>query len=71
MKPHHVLPLEWSEARGIARQACARIFRDGGKPVDALVMFGIPKSRAMAADWSNVVDRVAEHLCTMRSRRAA
>ena len=71
MKPHHVLPLEWSEAQGIARQACARIFRDGGRPIDALVMFGIPRNRGGSADWSNVVDRIAEHLCAMQAKRAA
>ena len=36
MTPKHINPQQWQHAIGIARQPCARIFRDGGAPADAL-----------------------------------
>ncbi len=73
MVPLHHNPLQWSAAVGYARQACARIFRDGGKPADALAAFGLvaPVGRL---DWSVAVDRVAALLCAPRNatlRKAA
>ena len=53
-----------------ARQACARIFRDGGKPSDALAAFGL-MSHEPSVDWSVVVDRIAELLCAPRLSKAA
>ena len=32
MSPHHINPLQWHQAVGVARQSCARFFRDGGSP---------------------------------------
>ena len=67
-RPHN--PLQWIAATGYARQACARIFRDGGKPADALAAFGLaaPTGRL---DWSVAVDRIAELLCAPRLGTAA
>jgi hypothetical protein len=70
MDPHRHNPLQWIEAVGYARQACARIFRDGGKPADALAAFGLVPA-GYNPDWSVAVDRIAALLCTPRLRRAA
>lgn len=72
LAPDHVNPFQWNEAMGIARQACARIFRDGGRPQDALSAFGIGASRAgEVKDWSKTVEVIAELLCREPVRRAA
>jgi hypothetical protein len=68
MRPHHVNPVQWSEAVGFARQSCARIFRNGGTPADALKAFAIVP--IADADWTKAVDLIAEAMCTA-SRRAA
>jgi len=67
---HRHNPLQWMEAIGYARQACARIFRDGGTPSDALLVFGL-RSPETCRDWSVAVDRIAESLCTRRLGKAA
>jgi hypothetical protein len=69
MVPLHHNPLQWSAAVGYARQACARIFRDGGTPADALAAFGLA-APAARLDWSVAVDRIAELLCTPRLNAA-
>jgi hypothetical protein len=70
MSPCHLNPLQWQQAIGHARQVCARIFRDGGGPGDAIVAFGLgaPKSQV---DWSIAVDRIAQALCARPLRKAA
>jgi hypothetical protein len=70
MSPDHINPVQWQQAMGYARQACARIFRDGGTPADALRAFGL-NTAADSADWSVAVDRVAQSLCTRVLRKAA
>ena len=64
-------PAQWHQAIGVARQACARIFRDGGKPTDAIRTFGLHHDIADPADWSRAVGMIADSLCTMPNRRAA
>ena len=71
MIPDHVNPVQWQQAQGVARQTCARFFRDGGTPEDALMAFGLGACEAAAADWSRAVDRIAESLCSTPVRRAA
>lgn len=69
MNRDHINPMQWNQAVGFARQSCARIFRDGGTPADALAAFGITSSSN--ADWVKAVDLVAEALCAEPMRRAA
>ena len=68
-------PAQWHQAIGIARQACARVFRDGGSPADALGLFGLGRGvrdgGALAPDWSKAVSEIAELLCSSPLRRAA
>jgi hypothetical protein len=69
----HISSVQWEQAVGYARETCARIFRDGGSPRVALSAFGL--SAARSADWSTVVDRIAQALCAVQRapqpRRAA
>ncbi len=67
--PRHINPIAWHQSLGIARQACARIFRDGGAPKDALAAFGI--KGGAATDWSHAVDLIAESMASMPHRKAA
>jgi hypothetical protein len=67
--PGHINPIEWHQSMGLARQACARIFRDGGTPADALAAFGVAPGGDV--DWSRAVDIIAEALSTPALRRAA
>jgi hypothetical protein len=68
MSRDHINPLQWHQAIGLARQSCARIFRDGGTPADALAAFGLARaSGERSADWSKVVEIIAEGLCAQQS----
>ena len=69
MNPMHVNPIQWQNNVSIARDACARIFRDGGKPQDALTAFGLDGSQP--TEWSKVVDVIAASLSSQPMRRAA
>lgn len=69
MFPRHINSVQWEQATGYARTACARIFRDGGSPAIALEAFGL--DAAGHADWSTAVDRIALSLCAPLLRKAA
>jgi hypothetical protein len=69
--PNHINPIQWQQTLGLARTACARIFRDGGQPDDALMAFGIDTSAVTDLDWSTAVDRIAASMCQPKLRRAA
>lgn len=71
MTPENINPVQWNQSIGLARQSCARIFRDGGMPADALVAFGV-RSEQANLDWSQAVELIARSLCAMPVvRRAA
>ena len=69
MFPRHINAVQWEQAIGYARAACARIFRDGGTPAGALSAFGL--DGAVGAGWGTAVDRIAQALCTPQQRKAA
>lgn len=74
MIPEHVNPMEWHQAVGIARQSCARFFRDGGTARDAMRAFGAEPATAdtaHAADWGKAVEAIAFVLCARPEKRAA
>ena len=71
MSFNHVNPLQWHQAVGVARQSCARFFRDSGAPTDALLAFGLSADDRLAHDWSRAVEAIAESLCAAPTRRAA
>ena len=63
--------IEWQQAQGVARQTCARFFRDGGTPEDAVKAFGLSIGEFAGLDWSRAVDAIARTLCSAPQRRAA
>ena len=68
-KPQHINPVQWQQSLGVARQASARIFRDGGTPDDALRAFGLKAGQG--SDWSKAVEAIAEALSSRPVRLAA
>ena len=70
MFPRHINSVQWQQSVGYARLACARFFRDGRTPADALAAFGIATAET-TSDWSIAVDRIAHALCTLPLRKAA
>lgn len=70
MTPHNVNPAQWQQNVGFVREACAQIFRDGGKPADAMKAFGLDAD-GVPLDWSIVVDRVAQSLAQTRPMKLA
>jgi hypothetical protein len=62
-RPANVNPMQWNEAVAQARQVCARVFRSGGAPSDALTSFGLTAASAPTSDWSRTVDLIAQSLC--------
>jgi hypothetical protein len=67
--PGHFSPIQWHQALAVSRENCARIFRDGGTPADALVAFGLNSEDE--PNWERVVDLVAVELCGHHMKRAA
>ncbi len=67
--PDHLIPIQWHQAVAVSRESCARIFRDGGSPREALVAFGLKSEHD--ANWERVVDLIAAELCAHPIRRAA
>ena len=49
-------------ATTIARQICARVFRDGGAPADALDAYGLAHEDVQG-NWRAAVDLIAAALC--------
>lgn len=71
MIPGHINPIEWHQAVGIARQSCARFFRDGGTAKDAMRAFGADAAGEEVADWGKAVEAIAYTLCARPEKRAA
>lgn len=71
MRFNHINPQQWQQAMGVARASCARFFRDGGAPADALAAFGLATEARTAMDWSRAVEAIAESLCSAPMKRAA
>ncbi len=67
--PPNVDPAHWHQSVGYARQACARVFRDGGSPAEAIATFGAKVDGRL--DWSRAVEVIAEVMCARPARRVA
>ncbi len=67
--PDYLNPIQWHQALAVSRQACARVFRDGGTPAEALAAFGLKPDGE--ANWEKAVELVAEKLCAHPMARAA
>jgi hypothetical protein len=71
MSPNHINSVQWTQAVGYSRQSCARVFRDGGLPADALAAFGVEAGDVAPTDWSRAVDLIANVLCKRPMAQAA
>jgi len=69
MGPSHIAAQRWQQSCDYARQICARFFRDGCAPRDALKAFGL--SAPEAVGWAVAVDRIALSLCAAPLRKVA
>jgi len=67
--PRSINPAHWHQSVGYARQACARVFRDGGSPADAVAAFGVKAEGSL--DWGRAVEMIADALCARPMKRAA
>ena len=63
MMMQHMDAARMDYATGVARQVCARVFRDGGTPADAMEVFGIAHVDVHAG-WRDAVDTIARALAT-------
>jgi hypothetical protein len=63
MTPNHMNSVQWTQAVGYSRQSCARVFRDGGTPADALAAFGLDTVGIEQSHWARAVDLIAASLC--------
>lgn len=59
----HIDPAEWAMAVEQARHVCARLFRDGATPADALVAMGVSPVSGNENDWATTVDKIARLVC--------
>lgn len=69
--PGHINPIQWHHAIAVSRQACGRVFADGGTPADAVVAFGLSAASDADLSWEKAVDYIAEELCAHPLPRAA
>ncbi len=69
--PGHINPIQWHHAISVSRQACGRVFADGGTPADAVVAFGLNVAGDSDLTWEKAVDHIAEELCAHPLPRAA
>ncbi len=67
--PSHLNSMQWQQALAVSRDVCARVFRDGGTPKEALASFGL--AVAQNVNWDRAVDMIAEEICTHPIAQAA
>lgn len=70
-RPDHVNPIQWHQALAVSRQTCARVFRDGGTPADALAAFSVRAGDDQSVSWEKAVDQIAAEICAHPIARAA
>jgi hypothetical protein len=56
-------PVQWNQALGLARRACADIFEKGGKPQDALTAFKLTQPVCDHAHWGHAITLIAFKIC--------
>lgn len=71
LTPDHINPIQWHQAQSVSRQTCARVFRDGGAPLDALAAFGLKAEAGGEVSWEKAVDLIAAELCAHPMAKAA
>ena len=61
--PANINPVQWSQAVGLARQAAARVYREGGSAREAAESFGIRLAKPQELTWDRAVEAMAECVC--------
>jgi hypothetical protein len=69
--PAHSNSMQWHYTQSIARETCARVFREGGLPADALQEFDIKSSETSKLGWGRAVELITESLCQLPLKIAA
>lgn len=69
LEPRHVRPQQWRQTVDVARETCARFFRDGRSPADALRAYRMAPSGLV--DWGYAVNVIAEIRCAPATSRVA
>lgn len=71
--PANINPVQWSQAVGLARQAAARVYREGGSAREAAESFGVKVGKAQDFSWDRAIEMMAERVCgsvvTLASRQ--
>jgi hypothetical protein len=61
--PANINPVQWSQAVGLARQAAARVYRNGGSAREAAESFGVRLENAPETSWDRAIEMMAERVC--------
>jgi hypothetical protein len=61
--PANINPVQWSQAVGLARQAAARVYRNGGSARDAAGSLGVKLAKETDLCWDRAVEMMAERVC--------
>jgi hypothetical protein len=69
--PAHLNPIQWHQALSVSRQTCARVFRDGGTPEEAIAALGLKADADGKLSWEKAVDLIAAEICAHPMARAA
>ncbi len=59
--PRGCPPVQWEQAIGLARHTCAKVYRDGGSPAEALFSAGADNSAD--ASWDTAIRALARQFC--------
>ena len=60
--PANINPVQWSQSVGLARQAAARVYREGGSAREAAESFGVKVGKGDVS-WDRAIEMMAERVC--------
>lgn len=61
--PANINPVQWCQAIGLARQAAARVYRNGGSAREAAESFGVKLTKDQDLSWDRAIEVMAERAC--------
>jgi hypothetical protein len=61
--PSNINPVQWSQAVGLARQAAARVYRNGGAAREAAESIGVQLGPGQDLSWDRAIEMMAERIC--------
>ncbi len=66
----NINPAQWNQALGLARQACAEVFKKGGGPTDAIRAHGLSSHATQPLNWGKAIPLIALAFCGAFDPRA-